>query len=226
MSFSLALVDLDGTVTDSAPGIVSSIEHAYDTLGVPRPSAEDLRRFVGPPIEENVLRHGIPPERVAEFVAAYRSVFAVTGLYENSVYAGMEQALADLRAAGVRLVLATSKPEVFARRILEHFRLDGYFEHVCGATLDGTRSTKADVVAYALATVAASERGLPDLATVIMVGDREHDVLGARAHGVGTIAVDWGYAAPGELDEAAPAAVVGSPSELVRRLLAGGPSCA
>lgn len=219
MPFALALIDLDGTVTDSAPGIISSIEHAYDTLGVPRPSAEDLRRFVGPPIEENVLRHGIPPERVAEFVAAYRSVFTVSGLFDNSVYAGMEKALADLRAAGVRCVLATSKPEVFARRIIEHFGLDPYFEHICGATLDGTRSTKADVVGYALATVAGSEQGLPDLAEVTMVGDREHDVLGARAHGVETIAVEWGYAAPGELDEAAPAAVVGSPDELVRLVL-------
>ena len=219
MPFALALIDLDGTVTDSAPGIVSSIEHAYDALGVPRPSAEDLRRFVGPPIEENVLRHGIPPERVAEFVAAYRSVFAVSGLFDNSVYAGMADALADLRAAGVRCVLATSKPEVFARRIIEHFGLEASFEHVCGATLDGTRSTKADVVAYALATVAGSEQGLPDLAEVTMVGDREHDVLGARAHGVETIAVDWGYAARGELEEAAPAAVVSSPDELVRRIL-------
>ena len=220
MSFALALIDLDGTVTDSAPGIVASIEHAYDTLGVARPSDADLRRFVGPPIEENVLRHGIPPERVAEFVAAYRSVYAVSGLFDNSVYAGMGEALADLQAAGVRCVLATSKPEVFARQILEHFALDGYFEHVCGATLDGTRSTKADVVAYALRTVAGSTLGLPELARTTMVGDREHDVLGARAHGVGTIAVDWGYAAPGELDEAAPSVVVSSPAELVRRILA------
>lgn len=215
MSFDLALIDLDGTVTDSAPGIVSSIEHAYDTLGVPRPSDEDLRRFVGPPIEENVLRHGIEPGRVAEFVSAYRSVYAVSGLFDNSVYEGMADALAELRSAGVRCVLATSKPEVFARQILEHFGLDPLFEHVCGASLDGVRSTKADVVAYALETVAGSERGLPDLARVTMVGDREHDVLGARAHGIETIAVGWGYAPPGELDEAAPAAVVRTPAELV-----------
>lgn len=219
MSYDLALIDLDGTVTDSAPGIVSSIEHAYDTLGVPRPGDEDLRRFVGPPIEQNVLSHGIPPDRVAEFVAAYRSVYAVSGLFDNSVYDGMEQALADLRAAGVRCVLATSKPEVFARQILEHFGLDHCFEQICGATLDGTRSTKADVVAYALDTVAASGAGLPDLSRVVMVGDREHDVLGARAHGVETIAVAWGYAAPGEMDVAVPLAVVTTPGELVSRIV-------
>lgn len=219
MAYDLALIDLDGTVTDSAPGIISSIEHAYDTLGVPRPSDEELRRFVGPPIEENVLRHGIPPERVAEFVAAYRSVYAVTGLFDNSVFAGMAQALADLRAAGVRCVLATSKPEVFARQILEHFGLDHHFEQICGATLDATRSTKADVVAYALDTVTGSGAGLPDLSRVVMVGDREHDVLGARAHGLGTIAVAWGYAAPGEMDVAAPLAVVTTPDELVARIV-------
>ncbi|PFG35011.1 HAD hydrolase-like protein [Sanguibacter antarcticus] len=215
MIFDLALIDLDGTITDSAPGIVSSIELAYDALGVPRPSDDDLRRFVGPPIEESARRHGIEPGRVAEFVSAYRSVYSVTGLFDNSVYPGMAEALVALRAAGVRCVVATSKPEVYARQILEHFGLDDLFEHICGSTLDGTRTTKADVVAYALATVEGSERGLPERARVTMVGDREHDVLGAREHGIGTIAVGWGYAAPGELAEAAPAAVVDTPEDLV-----------
>ena len=219
MRYDLALVDLDGTLTDSAPGIIASIEHAYDALDIPRPSEEALALFVGPPIEESVVRNGVPPERVPELVTAYRSAFTRGGMFDNSVYPGIVDALTALRAAGLRLCVATSKPEIFARQIVEHFELDGFFEAVCGASMDGTRSTKADVVAHALETMAATERGLPDLERIVMVGDREHDVLGARQHGIETVSVAWGYAPAGEIDEAAPLAVVQTPEELVGLLL-------
>ncbi|WP_066460448.1 HAD hydrolase-like protein [Sanguibacter suarezii] len=218
MTTSLALVDLDGTLTDSAPGIVASITSAFDALGIARPSAEDLRLVVGPPIQESAVSNGVPPERVEEFVAAYRVAFTGGGMLDNSVYPGIREALTALREAGVRLVVATSKPEVFARQILEHFELDGFFEAICGASLDGTRTTKADVIAHALKTAATGE-GLPPMSETVMVGDREHDILGARAHGIDTIAVTWGYAAPGEHDAAAPRAVVSTPAELVTALL-------
>ena len=219
MRYDLALVDLDGTLTDSAPGIIASIEHAYDALDIPRPSEEELALFVGPPIEESVVRHGVPVERVPELITAYRSAFTRGGMFDNSVYDGIVDALTALRAAGLRLCVATSKPELFARQIVEHFDLDGYFEAVCGASMDGSRSTKADVVAHALETMAATEDGLPDPERIIMVGDREHDVLGARAHGIPTISVAWGYAPAGEIDEAAPLAVVETPDALVKVLL-------
>ena len=219
MRYDLALVDLDGTLTDSAPGIIASIEHAYDALDIPRPSEEELALFVGPPIEESVVRHGVPHDRVPELITAYRSAFTRGGMFDNSVYDGIVDALTALRAAGLRLCVATSKPELFARQIVEHFDLDGYFEAVCGASMDGSRSTKADVVAHALESMAATEEGLPDPDRIIMVGDREHDVLGARAHGIPTISVAWGYAPAGEIDEAAPLAVVETPDELVKVLL-------
>ena len=219
MTTSLALVDLDGTLTDSAPGIVASISYAFDTLGIARPSQENLRLVVGPPIHESAVTNGVPVERVDEFVAAYREAFTSGGMLNNSVYPGIREALAALRAAGVRLVVATSKPEVFARQILEHFELDGFFEAICGSTLDGTRSTKAEVIEHALKTTAATDAGLPPLDEIVMVGDREHDILGARAHGIATIAVDWGYAAPGEHEAAAPRSVVSTPADLVAALL-------
>lgn len=220
MASSLALVDLDGTLTDSAPGIIASITSAFDALGVARPSAEDLRRVVGPPIQESALTHGVPVERVDEFVAAYRVAFTGGGMLNNSVYPGVREALTALRDGGVRLVVATSKPEVFARQILEHFELDGFFEAICGSTLDGSRSTKADVIEHALKTVAASEGGLPQVHDIVMVGDREHDILGARAHGIDTIAVTWGYAAAGEHAAARPRTVATTPAELVAAVLA------
>ena len=220
MTTSLALVDLDGTLTDSAPGITASILYAFDALGITRPSEEDLRLVVGPPIQESAVSNGVPAERVEEFVAAYRVAFTGGGMLNNSVYPGIREALAELRAAGVRLVVATSKPEVYARQILEHFELDGFFEAICGASLDGTRTTKADVIAHALKAAAATDAGLPPLAEIVMVGDREHDILGARAHGIETIAVDWGYAAAGEHTAAGPRTVVSTPAELVAAVLA------
>lgn len=224
MAYSLALIDLDGTLTDSAPGIIASIKYAYGALGLPVPSPADLALFVGPPIEVSATRHGVPAVRLAEFIAAYREAFVGGGMLDNSVYPGVEDALTQLRAAGLRMCVATSKPEVFAVQIMEHFGLDGYFDAICGATLDGTRSTKADVVAHALATMAgqAEQVGLPVRSSdeIVMVGDREHDVLGARAHGLPTVAVGWGYAAAGELDEARALAVVATPAELVEHLLA------
>lgn len=216
----LALVDLDGTLTDSAPGIIASMTYAFDALGVSRPRAEDLRSVVGPPIQESALRHGVPAERVEEFIAAYRVAFTGGGMLDNCVYPGIREALTALRDGGIRLVVATSKPEVFARQILEHFDLDGFFEAICGSTLDGARATKAEVVEHALKGAAATEAGLPQVGDIVMVGDREHDILGARAHGIKTVAVTWGYAAAGEHAAARPHAVVTTPAELVAAILA------
>ncbi|WP_336707025.1 HAD hydrolase-like protein [Oerskovia sp. USHLN155] len=214
--YRLALLDLDGTLTDSAPGILSSVRHAYATLGIAPPTDEALRLFVGPPLAETFALHGVPADRVPEAVAAYRDVYAAGRMLENSLYPGILECLTAVRDAGVRLAVATSKPEVYARRITAHFGIDPLVEGVYGATLDGTRGSKADVIAHALA--ATSPADAPPREEIVMVGDREHDVLGAAAHGIGCLGVSWGYAAPGELEEAGALRVVTTTDELARVL--------
>ncbi|WP_318243707.1 HAD hydrolase-like protein [Oerskovia gallyi] len=216
--YRLALLDLDGTLTDSAPGILSSVRHAYATLDIEPPTDEALRLFVGPPLAETFALHGVPAHSVPEAVAAYRDVYAAGRMMENSLYPGILEGLTAVRDAGVRLVVATSKPEVYARRITAHFGIDDLVEGVYGATLDGSRGTKADVIEHALASLAESPAGAAAREETVMVGDREHDVLGAAAHGIGCLGVSWGYAVPGELEEAGALRVVTTTDELARVL--------
>ena len=208
----LVLLDLDGTLTDSAPGITSSIAETYRTLRLPVPSPAALRSFVGPPITTSFTAHGIPPELMTDAVRLYREVFVDRMITGNRVYDGIPEALRTLRAAGLRLVVATSKPEAYARPICEAFGLTDLVDGVFGAPLDESTSTKAQVIASALAAN-------PDAGPVLKVGDREHDVHGARAHGIDTIGVTWGYAAPGELASAGAVEQVDSPAELTAAIL-------
>lgn len=198
----LVLLDLDGTLLDSGPGITSSAAHAYRTLDLPVPSAAELRTFVGPPIWDSFGRHGVPAARTSEAVAAYRAAFADGGMYDTTVYPGIPEALGRLRGAGVRLLVATSKPEVFAVPVCDRTGLTPLLDGVFGAPLDES-ATKADVVGRALASVGPGAAG-----RALMVGDREHDVLGARVHGLSCLGVAWGYAPEGELEEAGAVAVV------------------
>jgi phosphoglycolate phosphatase len=192
----LVIFDLDGTLTDSAKGIVSSFRHALGEIGAEVPDGDLATRIVGPPMHHTLQEMGLRDADAA--IAAYRADYSTRGWAMNSLFDGIPQLLADLRAAGVRLAVATSKAEPTARRILEHFGLDENFEVIAGASLDGVRATKADVVAHALAQL----EPLPE--RVVMVGDRAHDVEGAAAHGINTVVVDWGY---GRADFAAPLAV-------------------
>lgn len=195
----LVLLDLDGTLTDSAPGIMSSAAAAFDALGLPTP--RDLRSFVGPPLPVSLRAHGVPPERVTEAVRAYRASFSAGNMWDNRVYDGIPEQLRLLRAAGCTLAVATSKPEIYARPICERFGLTALVDGVYGAPLDDVPSTKATVIAHALADLAV--RGLvPDAARTLMVGDRHHDVDGAREHGIDCLGVGWGYAVASELDDA------------------------
>ena len=184
----LVIFDLDGTLTDSAEGIVASFRHALDAIGAQAPEGDLADRIVGPPMHITLAEMGLG-ERAAEAIAAYRSDYTARGWAMNALYDGVTELLSDLRSAGVRLAIATSKAEPTARRILEHFGLAHHFEVIAGATLDGSRAAKADVVAHALRQVGP----LPD--RVVMVGDRAHDVEGAAAHGIDTIVVGWGYGA-------------------------------
>jgi phosphoglycolate phosphatase-like HAD superfamily hydrolase len=182
----LVIFDLDGTLTDSAQGIVSSFRHALGEIGAAVPDGDLAGRIVGPPMHHTLNEMGLG-ERADEAIAAYRADYTTRGWAMNELFDGIPALLADLRAAGVRLAVATSKAEPTAQRILTHFGLDEHFEVVAGASLDGSRARKADVVAHALAQLAP----LPE--RVLMVGDRSHDVEGAAEHGIDTVVVGWGY---------------------------------
>ena len=179
-NYDVILFDLDGTLTDSAPGILNSVRYACRKLGLPIPGEETLRRFLGPPLIASFRElMGLDAADADRAVSAFREYFPTKGLFENEVYPGVPALLADLKAAGKTVILATSKPEAFARRIMEHFDLAQYCDFICGATLDETRTDKAEVIAYALETA-----GITDKTGLVMVGDREHDVLGDKKNGM------------------------------------------
>jgi phosphoglycolate phosphatase len=204
----LVLFDLDGTLVDSTPGIWASIRFAAAELALPPPTPGQLRAMVGPPLEDGFAgAFGLLPDDVARAVAAYREHYTAGAMLDAAVYPGIPELLAGLRADGGTLVVATSKPEPFAIRVLEHTGLLAEFASVHGATLDGAVRHKDQVVGAALAAHPDGERP-------VLVGDRSHDVLGARAHGLPCIGAGWGPAPPGELAAAGAAAVVATPAEV------------
>lgn len=184
----MVLFDLDGTLTDSAPGILASFRHALASVGHPEPGRDVLDHVVGPPMRDTLSRLGLSGGALDAALAGYFDRYDAGGWAENEVFDGIPGLLADLGAAGVRLAVATSKSERFAHRILDHFDLSRHFEFVGAASNDGARRRKADVVAHTLDAL-----GLPVAADAVMVGDRVHDVEGAAAHGIDTVAVEWGY---------------------------------
>jgi phosphoglycolate phosphatase-like HAD superfamily hydrolase len=203
----LVIFDLDGTLTDSAAGVVASFRHALAAIGAEPPPGDLAARVVGPPLAQTMVTLGLG-DRAEEAVAAYRADYTSRGWAMNALYDGIADLLEDLRAAGTRLAVATSKSEPAARRILDHFGIGGHFEVIAGA--DGDRTAKADVLAHALSQLGP----LPQ--TVLMVGDRIHDVEGAALHGIDTIVVEWGYGASDFAEETdpAPAASVATVAEL------------
>jgi phosphoglycolate phosphatase len=202
------LFDLDGTLSDSAPGILAALRHAFVTAGVAPLDAQTERAILGPPFYES-LPPLIGAEAVGPVIAAYREFYGSHGMYDTSAFPGVNELVQRLHAEGRTLAVATSKPEHYAVPIIEHLGLAPYFTTVGGDTLDGGRPTKALVIADVLQRL-----GDPAPRDVVMVGDRSHDVLGAREHGIDTIAVRWGYAMPGELEAAAPAAICSTAPEL------------
>ncbi len=207
------LFDLDGTLTDPFEGITNSIVHALRYFGIEVADRRELACFIGPPLVESFrLRFGFSEAEACRAVAHYREYYAARGIFENTVYDGIPQLLDALKAAGRRLILATSKPEVFAERILAHFSLT-QFDVVAGATLDSSRVEKADVIAYAL------EKAGIGAEHAVMVGDRKHDVLGARANEIPCVGVLYGYGSREELTAAGAAALARSPQALADVLL-------
>ena len=207
----LVLFDLDGTLVDSTPGIWASVRVAAAALGLPAPTAEQLRQMVGPPLQDGfALVLGVPPDDVPRAVAAYREHYAAGALLDVTVHDGIPALLARLTADGATLAITTSKPEPFAVRVLEHTGLRPFFASVHGATMDGAVRHKDQVVGLALAAHPDGERP-------VLVGDRAHDVLGAAAHGLPCIGAGWGPAPPGELADTG-AVVVATPAEVVTAL--------
>jgi phosphoglycolate phosphatase len=202
------LFDLDGTLTDPETGIVASLRHALSAVGVPEAEHERLRAMIGPPLQEGFLMLGVPPERVDDAVRAYRERYT-DGMYENEVIEGIPAVLEALVAGGWTLAVATSKPAVYAEKILVHFGLDGFFTYVAGATLDGSRRHKADVIRHALDVLGAP----PEAA--VMIGDRMEDVAGAAACRVRSIAVTWGFGDAAEFVDPGLIAVVDTPRRIL-----------
>ncbi|MBR2445904.1 MAG: HAD family hydrolase [Clostridia bacterium] len=209
--YKYALFDLDGTLTDPGEGITRSVQYALDKFGIHVEDRKQLFCFIGPPLHESFeVYYGFSRPDAMKAVDYYREYYAVKGIFENLVYDGIPEVLAKLRDSGVRICLATSKPEVFAKQILEHFGLDGYFTAVAGSEMDGTRTKKAEVVERALGLL-----GNPDAGDCVMIGDREHDVLGGAAHGLDTIGVLFGYGSCEELEHAGATHIAAKPIEIV-----------
>ena len=200
--------DLDGTLTDSGEGIINCATLALKHFGLPVPSREEMGVFVGPPLDKTFITFGVPEKKTQEAIDVFRSRYLVEGKFENTPYPGIHDLLCRLQDQGHRLFVATSKPETTAVEILNKFELAPFFEVICGATFDGTRVHKADVIAYLLGKIGNQEH-------VVMVGDTEFDVLGAAAHGIQTIGVSWGYGKVSAMEQAGAYAIANTMEELV-----------
>lgn len=191
------LFDLDGTLTDPGIGITNSVAYALRKFNIEVADRSELYKFIGPPLRTSFREfYGLSEEQIDQAVGYYREQYSVTGLFENEVYEGIPELLQALKKAGKKIMLATSKPEVFAIKILEHFDLMQYFDFVAGSTLDDSRSEKADIITYVL-----NECKIEDKSLAIMVGDRKHDIIGARKNGLETIGVLFGYGNEEEFKE-------------------------
>ncbi len=196
--YELILFDLDGTLTDPGIGITNSVAYALNKYGIEVQDKTELYKFIGPPLIDSFVNYyGFSYEQAQEAVAYYREYYAETGIFENRVYDGIETLLQQLTDAGKRICLATSKPEPFAKMILEHFGLTQYFEYIAGAAMDETRTKKDEVIKYAL-----EQCNLLGGSNVIMIGDREYDIFGAKTQGVDSIGVLFGYGSRAELEAA------------------------
>lgn len=205
------LFDLDGTLTDSGEGIINCAIYALEHFGLPVPSREALRVFVGPPLQQSFRRFGVPEDRITEAIRVYRSRYIPIGKFENAPYPGIRELLEALTAQGHKLYVATSKPETMSVEILEHFDLARYFDRICGATMDDTRNSKDAVIAYLLSQIGREEH-------MVMVGDTQFDVLGAKQHGIPTIGVAWGYGEVQDMVNAGATAIADCPAQLLEQI--------
>lgn len=208
------LYDLDGTLTDPRVGITKSIEYALAHFGIDVENLNELTKFIGPPLRDTFREYySFSDSDVKVAVDKFQEYFAEQGLYENIIYDGIAEMLRAQYEDGRKIVLATSKPQVFAHKVLEQFEIDKYFELIVGSELSGERSDKAEVIKYAVDTLAINPHD------AIMIGDRKYDVIGSRAHGIDSIGVLYGYSSKGELIEAGANYIVETVEELGEKII-------
>ena len=209
--YDTVLFDLDGTLTDPAIGITNSASYALKKWGIEVSDRSELYKFIGPPLLDSFSNYyGFTREDSERAVEYFREYFSVKGMFENSVYDGISKVLSELKAKGKTLIVATSKAEIFAKKILEYFDLDGYFDFVSGATLDSSRVKKEDVIDYALCSC-----GIEDVSRMVMIGDREFDVFGAKHFGMDSVGVLYGYGSRDELTAAGATYIVETPLDIL-----------
>lgn len=206
------LFDLDGTITESGEGITKSVQYALEKIGKPEQDLEKLRVFVGPPLLEQFMKYAdLDEETARQAVVFYRERYTVTGIYENSVYPGVRELLEELREKGYLLAVASSKPEHFVNQVLDYFDLTKYFHEIVGSEMNGSRTQKSQVIEETLKRLGMSAHR----DQVLMIGDKEHDVYGAREAGIQCVAVSYGYGTMEELEVSQPLQIVKSAEELL-----------
>lgn len=213
--FKYILFDLDGTLTDSAEGITKAVQYALKHFGIDVPNITDLNKFIGPPLKDSYKRfYGFDDDKAQDGLMKFREYYEDKGLFENRVYDGIEEVLKTLKENDKTLIVATSKPEVHAQKILEHFDLAKYFDFIGGADLAETRVKKGDVVRYAL-----QEAGVEDISKAVMIGDREHDIIGGKENNLKTIGVLYGFGDVIELTQARADYIAKEPKDILEILL-------
>lgn len=213
-SFKYIFFDLDGTLTNPAEGITNSVAHALKYYGISVSDKTQLYKFIGPPLAQSFSEfYGFSPDKAKEAVDKYREYFADTGIFENKVYDYIPEVLSKLKKAGFSLAMATSKPEVFAKRIADKFELTQYFDFIGGSLLDNSRTDKGEVIEYVLSSLKA------DREKTIMVGDRSHDILGAKKCSVKSVGVLYGFGNREELEKAGADYIAETPTQLGNLLL-------
>lgn len=215
--YTIVLFDLDGTLTDPKIGITTCVQYALQKMGIEEPDLDKLIPFIGPPLTYSFKEfYHMTDEQAEQAIDYYRERFSTIGLYENAVFPGIPELLEELRQQGKTLIVATSKPTIYSVKILEYFKLESYFQSVVGSNLDGTRVEKHEVIEYVLAELSEYDRS-----QIIMVGDRMHDIQGAKRNGIDVVGVAYGYGSREELEQAEPNYIVDTVAELREYLVKG-----
>lgn len=214
MKFEYIFFDLDGTLTDPSEGIVNSVIHSLKKYGIEESDRDKLCIFIGPPLIDSYMKHyGFTKDEAIKAVEYYREYFSVKGIFENVIYDGIPQLLKKLSDSGRKVILATSKPEPFANRILEHFKIDKYFSFVAGATMNETRTQKDEVIKYAI-----EEYNITDISSAVMIGDRKYDIEGGKKSGLKTVGLLYGFGSKKEISDSNPDFTAESVEELKKIL--------
>ncbi|MGN0364363.1 MAG: HAD hydrolase-like protein [Suilimivivens sp.] len=219
--FRYCLFDLDGTLTDPREGITKSVQHALRAFGIEESDLTKLEPFIGPPLKDSFMEfYGFTEEQAVKAIKIYRERFAPIGVLENQILPGVSQMLEKLQKAGIHLAVASSKPTIFVRQILQHFSIEQYFDVIVGSELDGTRGTKEEVVEEALRQLGVLTMQVDKRhSSCAMIGDRKFDMQGAKAHGITGVGVEFGFAQPGELEAEGADYIANTVEELQEYLL-------